>query len=291
MNKIDLHMHTVVSDGTDSLEEIIKKVQDAGIDLFSITDHDAIKAGMLVPPMLPVADPDKSLGFIRGVEFSCRDEKGKYHILGYGYNPYIPGISEIVTEGHELRMKKTKARIEFLREAYGFDFPEEEIVQLLNRDNPGKPHIANMMIKYGYANDINEAMSKYINKKKFKNVHVRPEDAIEGILKSGGVPVLAHPAYGDGDDLIMGEELDERVRYLMDYGIRGVEAFYSGFTPKIQSEVLELAEKYNLYVTAGSDYHGGNKIVQMGWTNLNDISEAPEGLTRFLSDVEIIHRN
>ena len=70
MNKIDLHMHTVVSDGTDSLEEIIKKVQDAGIDLFSITDHDAIKAGMLVPPMLPVADPDKSLGFIRGVEFS-----------------------------------------------------------------------------------------------------------------------------------------------------------------------------------------------------------------------------
>ena len=291
MNKIDLHMHTVVSDGTDSLEEIIKKVQDAGIDLFSITDHYAIKAGMLVPPMLPVADPDKSLGFIRGVEFSCRDEKGKYHILGYGYNPYIPGISEIVTEGHELRMKKKKARIEFLREAYGFDFPEEEIVQLLNRDNPGKPHIANMMIKYGYANDINEAMSKYINKKKFKNVHVRPEDAIEGILKSGGVPVLAHPAYGDGDDLIMGEELDERVRYLMDYGIRGVEAFYSGFTPKIQSEVLELAEKYDLYVTAGSDYHGGNKIVQMGWTNLNDISEAPEGLTRFLSDVEIIHRN
>jgi len=89
----------------------------------------------------------------------------------------------------------------------------------------------------------------------------------------------------------MGEELDERVRYLMDYGIRGVEAFYSGFTPKIQSEVLELAEKYDLYVTAGSDYHGGNKIVQMGWTNLNDNSEAPEGLTRFLSDVEIIHRN
>ena len=283
MNKIDLHMHTMISDGTDSLEEIIQKVQEEGIDLFSITDHDAIKAGMLVPPMLPVADPKKSLGFIRGVEFSCKDEKGKYHILGYG-------ISELVTEGHELRMKKTKARIEFLKEAYGFGFPEEEIDQLLNRDNPGKPHIANMMIKHGYAKDINEAMSEYINKKKFENVHVRPEDAIRGILKSGGIPVLAHPAYGDGDDLIMGEDLDERVRYLMDYGIMGLEAFYSGFTPRIQSEVLDLAEKYDLYVTAGSDYHGGNKIVQMGWTNLKDLSEAPAGMMRFLDNVEIIHR-
>ena len=288
--KIDLHMHTTVSDGTDSLEEIIKKVMDAGIDLFSVTDHDAIKGGMNIPPMLTVADPKRKLSFIRGVEFSCKDEKGKYHILGYGYNPYIPGISELVTEGHELRMKKTRARLEFLKEQYGFEFSDEDIWYILNRDNPGKPHIANMMVQYGYANDVKEAISDYINKKKFENVHVRPEEAIQGILKSDGIPVLAHPAYGDGDDLVMGEELDQRIQYLMDFGLKGVEAFYSGFTPKIEGEVLDLADKYNLYVTAGSDYHGKNKIVGLGWTNLDDMSEVPAGMTRFLEDVEILPR-
>jgi Predicted metal-dependent phosphoesterases (PHP family) len=286
--KIDLHMHTTVSDGTDSLEEIIKKVLDAGIDLFSVTDHDAIKAGMRIPPMLYVADPGRKLSFIRGVEFSCKDGKGKYHILGYGYNPYIPGISELVTEGHELRMKKTSARLEFLKQKYGFDFPPEEINSLLAKDNPGKPHIANLMVRYGYANDVTDAITNYINKKKFENVHLDPKEAIEGILKSGGIPVLAHPAYGDGDDLIMDEELDVRIRYLMDYGIKGVEGFYSGYTPKVRKLTVGLAEKYNLYVTAGSDYHGGNKMVDIGWTNLDDMSEAPEGMKRFLEDVEII---
>ena len=288
MKKIDLHMHTTVSDGTDSPEEIIKIVLDAGIDLFSVTDHDAIKGGIMIPSMLSCVDPYGRLSFIRGVEFSCKDEKGKYHILGYGYDPVVSGIAEVVAEGHRLRMKKTRGRLEFLKEQFGFDFPEWEIKELLARDNPGKPHIANLMVKHGYAKNVHEAITQYINKKKFKNVHVRPEDAIAGILKSGGIPVLAHPAYGDGDDLIMGEEMDLRVQYLMEFGLKGVEAFYSGFTPKIQEEVLGLAEKYGLYVTAGSDYHGGNKMVELGETNLEDMSEAPEGMMRFLNEVEII---
>ena len=213
---------------------------------------------------------------------------GKYHILGYGYDPAVPEIAEVVFEGHSLRMKKTKARLDFLLEEFGFTFPEEEIQELLARDNPGKPHIAKLMIQHGYAGDIKEAISKYINKKKFENVHVLPEDAIRGILRSGGIPVLAHPSYGDGDDLILGEEMDQRLRRLMDFGLEGVEAYYSGFSPKIQGEVLGFAEKYDLYVTAGSDYHGGNKMIELGWTNLEDGADAPAGLKRFLSDVEII---
>lgn len=288
MKKIDLHMHTLISDGTDSLEEIVAHVREAGLGLFSVTDHDSIKAGIRIPPLLKEIPLEQRTPFIRGVEFSCKDEMGKYHILGYGYDPAVPGIVEVVFKGHTLRMKKTRARLEFLKERFGFSFPEEEIQELLTRDNPGKPHIAQLMIKYGYADNIKEAINNYINKKEFENVHVRPEEAIEGILMSGGIPVLAHPSYGDGDDLILGEEMDQRLRRMMDFGIEGVEAFYSGFTPKIQSEVLELADKYDLYVTAGSDYHGGNKMVSLGWTNLEDMTEAPEGLMHFLDDVEII---
>ena len=281
-------MHTLISDGTDSLEEIAAHVRVAGLDLFSVTDHDSIKAGIRMPHILGALPQNQRTPFIRGVEFSCKDEMGKYHILGYGYDPAVPGIAEVVFEGHTLRMKKTKARLEFLKEEFGFSFPEEEIRELLTRDNPGKPHIAKLMIEHGYASDIKEAINEYINKKEFENVHVRPENAIKGILKSGGIPVLAHPTYGDGDDLIMGDEMEERLKRLIEYGIEGLEAYYSGFTPKIEAEVLGFAEKYDLYVTAGSDYHGGNKMVEIGQTNLEDISEAPPGLMRFLNDVEIL---
>ncbi len=281
-------MHTLISDGTDSLDEIIENVRKAEIRLFSVTDHDSIKASIMIPPMLAILPAEQRTPFISGVEFSCEDELGKYHILGYGYNSTVSGIAEVVFRGHRLRVEKTRARLDFLKEAFGFDFPKNEVQELLTQENPGKPHIANLMIRHGYAENIKLAIEEYIDKKQFENAHVRPEEAIEGILKSGGIPVLAHPTYGDGDDLIMGKEMDQRLQHLMGFGLEGVEAFYSGFTPKIEAENLAFAEKYNLYVTAGSDYHGKNKMVELGWTNLDDADKAPEGLKRFLRNVEII---
>ncbi len=287
MKKIDLHLHTLISDGTDSLADIIEKVRKACLGLFSVTDHDSMKAGVMVPPMLEELEPDQRTAFVRGIEFSCEDELGKYHILGYGYDPAVPGIAEVVEEGHRMRMRKTQARLQFLKEEFDFRFTDEEIDQLLERDNPGKPHIANLMIEHGYANDITDAIRNYINKREFKNEHVRPEDAVRGILKSGGIPVLAHPSYGDGDDLILGEEMERRLQHLIGFGLAGMEAYYSGFTAKIQEECLAFADRFDLYITAGSDYHGSNKMIEIGWTNLDDMAEAPAGLLRFLQDVEI----
>lgn len=285
--KIDLHMHTTISDGTDSLQLLLQHVRDAGIDLFAVTDHDAIKGGLMMPDLLQEGDPS----FIRGVEFSCRDDDGKYHILGYGYDPEGESIRQAVEFGHAMRMKKTKARIDFLQETFDMKFPQEEIQALLALDNPGKPHIAKMMIRAGYAATIREAMDNFINKKKFHNVYLDPGDAITAILGSGGIPVLAHPTYGSGDELILGEEMEQRLDKLVGYGLAGVEAFYSGFTPKIIRQVLDFAEEYQLYVTAGSDYHGSNKLVELAETNLEDMSDAPEGMLRFLADVSIIRKS
>ena len=280
-NKIDLHMHTIVSDGTDSLSEIIVAVKKSGIDLFSVTDHDAIRGGKEVPGILKEDDP----AFIAGVEFSCKDEYGKYHILGYGYDPYGESINKVVDKGHSLRMEKVEARIEFLNEEFGFVFSKEDLDELMARDNPGKPHIGNMMVKYGYAESKEDAIKNYINKKKFKSAYVKPDEAIEGILGSGGIPVLAHPTYGNGEDLILGDEMEERILRLMGMGIQGLEAYYSGFTDKIQEEILGFAEKYNLFVTAGSDYHGKNKMIPLGDNNLRRVSDGPEGLRRFLETI------
>ena len=278
--QIDLHMHSNVSDGTDTPAQILEKVKQAGIGLFSLTDHDAIKGSREIMSLLREGDP----AFIPGVEFSCQDELGKYHILGLAYDPGAVSIQAVVDLGHEYRMRKVRGRMAKLTEEFGLVFPEEEVVKLLNYDNPGKPHIGNLMVKLGYAESKEQAIREIINKVHFKGEYVRPEEAIRGILDADGIPVLAHPSYGSGDQLIFGEEMEERIQRLIGFGLQGLEVFYSGFTPRIREELLTYADRYGLYITAGSDYHGRNKLIAMGDTGLAG-QEFPEGLKRFLEKV------
>ena len=285
IRKIDLHMHTNISDGTDSPEEILGEVRNAGIDLFSVTDHDAIKGCDMIRRILTDGDP----AFLNGIEFSCRDEHGKYHILGYGYDPEASAIRAIVDEGHAKRIEKLGLRLQILKDNFNLNFLPEDISGLFKNPNPGKPHIANLMVKYGFAESIGDAFTRYLNQLSVPGVYIRPEHAIDTILRSGGIPVLAHPCYGSGDELIIGDEMDERLRRLIGFGLQGVEAFYSGFTPKLQAETLDFAEKYGLYVTAGSDYHGKNKLVTLNSHHLEDINDAPEGLKRFLAAVKMVN--
>ncbi len=282
--KIDLHMHSTASDGTDAPEELLGLVRNAGITVFSVTDHDSVNACAAIRRILTDDGPQ----FINGAEFSCRDGKGKYHILGYRIDPEARSIMNVLAKGHQLRMRKVTARLEFLKDRFGFEFPDAEIGGLLALDNPGKPHIANMMVRHGYAETKEQAIKEFIDKIGFPDDYVRPEEAIEGILGAGGIPVLAHPSYGDGDQLIIGDEMDERLKRLMGFGLRGVEAFYSGFTVRLRSEMLSFAERYGLYVTAGSDYHGSNKLVVLGDTGIEEDTELPRGMVKFLEDTGIL---
>lgn len=281
VKKIDLHMHTTFSDGTDTPAEILKRVKETGLTVFSVTDHDSVGAAGVMAELRSVNDPF----FISGAEFSCRDEDGQYHILGYGYDPDGKSVRELAAKAHELRMKKIRRRLEIVRTEYGCIFPEEEIEKLLQLDNPGKPHIANLMVRYGYAESKDKAMKEVLNRIHFPSDQFRPEEAIAAILKSRGVPVLAHPFYGNGDQLILGEEMEQRLKKLMGMGLEGVEAFYSGFTVKLRNIMLDMAAANGLYVTAGSDYHGKNKPVRLGDTGLDEVEEMPEGLMRFLRRV------
>ena len=151
---IDLHMHTTVSDGTDTPEEILDKVREAGLKCFSVTDHDAILASRRILKIIRPDDP----AVIIGVEFSCKDHLGKYHILGYGYDPTAGSIRSIVDKGHSLRMDKMHARVDFLKDHFGFTFSQESIDALFSLDNPGKPHLGNLMVQYGYATSKEDAI-------------------------------------------------------------------------------------------------------------------------------------
>lgn len=281
IRKLDLHMHSCVSDGSDTPEELIAAVKLAGMDLFSLTDHDAISGCKVIRSLLKETDP----AFVNGVEFSCRDEEGKYHILGFDYDPEAPSINDVVDLGHSLRMNKAKVRVDYVVNVLGLKLPEEEINDFLALPNPGKPHLGNLLVKYGYAPDMHEAIQNYINKAKTPKAYVSPECAIEGIRKAGGIPVLAHPVFGSGGERIRGEEMETRLRRLMDFGLEGVEAYYSEFTQDMTCEMLDLAARYGLYVTAGSDYHGSNKQIPIGGNNLENAGSAPKGLKDFLERV------
>ncbi len=284
---IDLHIHTSVSDGTDAPKELIGLVKQAGIGLFSVTDHDAVKGCKTILELLKDGDP----AFLPGVEFSCKDEYGQYHILGYGYDINAKPINETVDKGHGFRLSKLQKRFDFLKSEFGFEFSDEDVSAVFSLDNPGKPHVGNLMVRYGYAATKEEAIKKYINRFHSIDEYIRPEEAIEAITKSNGIPVLAHPSYGKGDELIQGSEMDGRLRRLMEYGLLGVEAFYSGFSPKLQKEMLDFADKYSLYVTAGSDYHGKNKLVVLADTNLPNVSDYPKGLIAFLKKIKKTRRS
>lgn len=281
-NLIDMHMHTVASDGTDTPEELIRAVKDAGIGLFSVTDHDALKSCVRIGELLGDNDPV----FVNGVEFSCRDEYGKYHILGYGYDLNAKPILDVVEYTHNLRMQKVQKRLAALADSFRISFPEEEVEKLLSLNNPGKPHIGNLMVKYGFAKNREEAIEQFLNKIKIKGTTaIPPEDAIEAITASGGIPVLAHPIYGDGSQLLDDTELTRRISVLMRYGLRGLECYYSGFTPKEQKIMLSYADRFDLLVSAGSDYHGKNKMIFLGDTNLENTNDADIHLHRLIDEL------
>lgn len=293
MIKIDLHMHSTVSDGTDRPEEILKKVREAELSVFSVSDHDAIKCSTIIPSLLKSGDPE----FITGVEFSCKDEEGKYHILGYGYDPEAESIRKVVETGHGYRMDTVRRRLKFLAENWNIRFPEKEVRNLLALDNPGKPHIGNLMVKCGFASSRKQAFEEYINKIPNADKYVHPKEAIQGILGAGGIPVLAHPFFGSGSSRIPVDNLRKRVERLSGYGLLGIEAFYSDFDDDQIREALKIAQDLRLYVTAGSDYHGGNKKIPLGETGMERFfsgkeirDDLPEdsGLGRFLSDVRKI---
>ncbi|MGN0405014.1 MAG: PHP domain-containing protein [Bariatricus sp.] len=268
----DLHMHSIYSDGTDTPSSLLQKVKAAGIDLFSLTDHDSCDGCVEMQKVLQPDDP----AFIYGVEFSCRDGKGKYHILGYGYDPEKSSIIEAVQITHSARLDKAKNRLKYLEDQYGFVFSEEEQNEFFALENPGKPHLAKMMLARGYVTEKSEAF-RILGGYHGKERYLSPEEAIDAILFADGIPVLAHGILADGSKVLTEEETEERISRLKVNGLMGVECYYSGFTDLQKNIMLKFAETYNLFVTAGSDYHGANKTVKIGNTN----QPSPEVMQRF----------
>jgi len=265
---IDLHIHTKYSDGTDTIEEIVEKIIKKNITYFSITDHDTIDGVVALLNNYVLMDKlnKNNIKFVAGVEFSSIISKEKIHLLGYNYDINSKYISDAVEEGMSKRTLKYKLRIDALKSQLGIEYSSKSLEEMDKEPFMGKLIMGKYLVEDGYFEDINEAVVKAINKLKVKaqETRVDAEIIIPAIINSGGICVWAHPLGGINEPRISLEKVEEIILKLLPLGLGGLECYYNLYTEEENKQLLKIANKYNLLVSAGSDYHGRNKKADIG---------------------------
>ncbi|MBQ7544334.1 MAG: PHP domain-containing protein [Synergistaceae bacterium] len=274
-SRVDLHIHTDASDGTDSPQALLWNIQKAGIDTFAVTDHDTIRGAMAVKKIVP-----PGMKFIQGIEFSCIAEGGKCHILGLNYDENNLDFQEALRTGDELRHAKFWKRVEVLRSEFGITFTDDEMDTLLKTPSVGKPHLANMIVAKGFATDRQDAITRYIDKcRTGVKSKIDASFAVRAILSAGGIPVWAHPLGGEGEPELPEHKFRVMLQELAGYGLKGLECWYSKYKPMKCEWLSRWAERMGLCVSGGSDYHGTNKSIPLGRLNADNINIDAEKLT------------
>ena len=256
---IDLHIHSTASDGTDAPEIIAKKIAaESGIKIFALTDHDTINGVEKIQFAIPA-----DIFFINGVEFSCKTALGyKCHILAYFYDSTNEEFQKILQQGKNLHQEKLFTRLNFLAELYGINFSESEVAELSQNEVVGKPHIVNFVVeKFGIAK---EKIYADLENCKTKSSRLDARAVIDAIKSAGGVAVWAHPLGGEGETFLTHADFQTRLEELIDFGIAGLECYYSRYDNEQEKFLAETAQKNNLYISGGSDYHGKNKNISLG---------------------------
>jgi predicted metal-dependent phosphoesterase TrpH len=255
MNKlIDLHTHTSYSDGEYTPDELIKLAIDKGIGTLAITDHDTVKGIKSINP-----DDYKEIKIIKGIELSAKTDRGLMHILGYGIDENNEILNDKLSEIRGININAVIRILEQMKKDYGIAFSIEDVYDLLNANHSiGRPDIAKLCVKYGYADSVYDAFKKYLipafNKIRKDEKGFSYQECINIIIASGGIPVLAHPT----TLTLPKEELRELIYKMACNGLKGIEVYHSNQSKKESEFYLSLAQKYHLLVSGGSDFHGPN---------------------------------
>ncbi len=247
MNRIDLHVHSNVSDGKYTPEEIVTKAAELGLAYLALTDHDSVDG---IIPAMEAARAFPKLRFIPGVEISTDVPDGEVHVLGYFIDYTDKELGEALKRFRNSRQGRARGMVAKLRRL-GIDIDEERVREIAGDGTIGRPHIARAMLEKGYIETFTEAFDKYIGRDGPAYVErekMMPEEAVALIIRSHGLPVMAHP--------FTVTEPEATVAKLKAAGLAGIEAYYKDNTGEQTDALVEMADKYGLIVTGGSDYHG-----------------------------------
>lgn len=258
---VDLHTHSTFSDGTFSPAELVKKAVEKNLAAFALTDHDAV--GGIESAITAIKEQNAPVLFVPGTELSVGYKDGDIHMVGLFIdykNPAFTKISDLLVSRRVERNKEMVAK--FNNASINMTYEE------LQEGNPDtvitRAHFARWLIKHGIVKNAAEAFDKYLDTHcpfYVPRKYITPEEGIELILESGGVPILAHPLHYKLEE----KELETLIVRLKAAGLKGMEVKYSNHTAQDETYARKLCNKYELLPSGGSDFHGSNKpAIDMG---------------------------
>jgi hypothetical protein len=246
--KADLHVHTYYSDGTFSPSEVVKKAKRIGLSAIAVCDHDCTDG---MDECLSEGERH-GVEIIPGVEITCESEGIEIHLLGYFIDKDARPLTDLLDKLRDNRIKRIYAMVDKLNR-HDVGISPGAVFGMSSRGSIGRLHLAMALYENGFVPSVKEAFARYIGDNSpcyVSRFNVSPEEAISTVLGSGGVPVYAHPGVMGRDDLIPS---------FMKAGLRGLEVYHTDHSKKASAHYSELAEKYGLLATGGSDCHGAGK--------------------------------
>ncbi len=250
---IDLHTHSRFSDGSDSPQGIVELAKAAGCSCVALTDHDRLDGIEIARSHAK----ELEIGFVPGVEISCIFKSGTFHLLAYFLEPTSGPLQDRLAEIQKARSDRNMVMATKLREG-GIPITWDELMEEAGGPNLGRPHFAAIMVKKGVVSSVQEAFDKYLAKGKpfyVPKVLLTPKEAIELVVASNALPVIAHPLTLGVSDAELASILAE----LKEYGLVGAESYYARYSKVERISLVRMSQSLSLVPTGGSDYHGTYK--------------------------------
>jgi 3',5'-nucleoside bisphosphate phosphatase len=242
---IDLHTHTTASDGLLTPAALVQAVRTAGVEVFSVTDHDTVDGYLEAEPIAQEA----KLRLVSGIELSVYWNHVELHILGYFLD-----ARDLALLGFLARMRRDRlARLHQMVGrfwAMGMKVSAEEALAHARDGNVGRPHLARVLVDHGLVASVDEAFNRYLGTDKPAYVprpEVAPSEAIRVIHEAGGIASLAHPGIHNRDVAIAD---------LAAAGLDALEVYHPNHVPHKTARYRRLAAARGLLITGGSDFHG-----------------------------------
>jgi predicted metal-dependent phosphoesterase TrpH len=247
LGRVDLHVHSTVSDGRLTPAEVIREAAERGLVYIALADHDSVDG---IAAARAAAQSLPNLTVIPGIEISTDIPQGEVHILGYFIDYTDPQLLAQLENFKKSRLRRAQAMVAKL-EGLGVHIDWRRVLELAGTSTIGRPHIAQAMLEKDYVPSFKDAFDEYLGHGKPAYVErekMLPTEAVAIIVKARGLPVLAHPLTTEDPEGLISE--------LKPAGLVGMEAYYNGYTAEEVEGLVALAQKHNLVATGGSDFHG-----------------------------------
>ena len=271
---VDFHMHSIYSDGVKSPEELLRHALECNLSMMALTDHDEIDGIKALRTAQEQLDPEKTIKFINGCEFSADYKDKSIHILGYRFDETNKELRDFI---EYFKLKREERIDEIIRRCnnVGYFISKDELLKKFPKTQAyGRPHIGQLLIDGGYAKDINDVFKDILRKDSpcyVPKVKVEVPYIIDIIHKAGGLAVMAHPKLVSSDEYVV---------EMLAYDFDGMEVYHTKHNDDDVKRYKALATKHNLFITGGSDYHG---IPGKAPDKFGDYLVSSENVSEFIS--------